>query len=308
LAGRWPQADVHLAQARDLGEQLGTGLDEENYLQTLLAVYRGEFATIGPVVDDGLRRAEELDDSWGRRVYGGLSGQMALATGNYAQAAEIFGALAAALRSQGLVEPLATRSEPDWIEACVGVGDLDTAAVALEVLAGRHNRLPRPWTTLALARSRVLLAAASGGDTVPLIAELTAARDAVPPEVLPLDRARCLLVAGIAHRRAKRKKEAREALTTAAREFTELGAAAFAARAEAELARVGARVTAALDLTATEERVARLAAQGRTNRVIAETLFISPKTVEANLARVYRKLGIATRAELGAVMGQPDGR
>ncbi|MGS2615268.1 helix-turn-helix domain-containing protein [Micromonospora sp. LZ34] len=52
--------------------------------------------------------------------------------------------------------------------------------------------------------------------------------------------------------------------------------------------------------------MARLAAAGRTNRVIADTLFISPKTVEANLARVYRKLGVASRAELGAVMARAD--
>ncbi|MFG3709032.1 response regulator transcription factor [Micromonospora sp. NPDC047670] len=58
-------------------------------------------------------------------------------------------------------------------------------------------------------------------------------------------------------------------------------------------------------MTATEERVARLAARGRTNRDIASTLFISPKTVEANLARIYRKLGISSRAELGATMGRP---
>ena len=55
-------------------------------------------------------------------------------------------------------------------------------------------------------------------------------------------------------------------------------------------------------LTATEERVARLAAAGRTNREVAQALFIAPKTVEANLARVYRKLEITSRAELGARM------
>ncbi|MER7471822.1 helix-turn-helix transcriptional regulator, partial [Micromonospora sp. NPDC000018] len=57
-------------------------------------------------------------------------------------------------------------------------------------------------------------------------------------------------------------------------------------------------------LTGTEREVARLAAAGRTSRVIADTLFISPKTVEANLARIYRKLGVASRAELGAAMAR----
>ncbi|HYY11374.1 MAG TPA: helix-turn-helix transcriptional regulator, partial [Kineosporiaceae bacterium] len=83
----------------------------------------------------------------------------------------------------------------------------------------------------------------------------------------------------------------------------ELGAAAFADRARAELARVGARPAPDGSLTPTEERVARLAAQGRTNRAIADALFISQKTVEANLARVYTKLGIANRAQLGGLLG-----
>ncbi|PSK67169.1 putative HTH-type transcriptional regulator [Micromonospora sp. MH33] len=130
----------------------------------------------------------------------------------------------------------------------------------------------------------------------------------MPADVLPLDRARCLLVAGRACRRARRRREAREALEAAVTEFTALGAVAFAERAQAELARIGRRAPTATALTATEERVARLAAGGRTNRAIADELFISPKTVEANLARVYRKLGISTRAELGAAMGRPAPR
>ncbi|MGB2920063.1 MAG: helix-turn-helix transcriptional regulator [Mycobacterium sp.] len=58
-------------------------------------------------------------------------------------------------------------------------------------------------------------------------------------------------------------------------------------------------------LTASEQRVAELAATGKTNRDVAAALFISPKTVEANLARVYRKLGIRSRAELGRHIGRP---
>ena len=67
---------------------------------------------------------------------------------------------------------------------------------------------------------------------------------------------------------------------------------------------MGTRVTVTLELTATERRIAELAASGLTNRQVGERSFMSPKTVEANLARVYRKLGIASRAELGALMSQ----
>ena len=60
------------------------------------------------------------------------------------------------------------------------------------------------------------------------------------------------------------------------------------------------------ELTATERRVAELAATGLTNREVAAQAFMSPKTVEANLARVYRKLGIRSRAELGARLASAD--
>jgi len=77
-------------------------------------------------------------------------------------------------------------------------------------------------------------------------------------------------------------------------------------RAATELARIPIRRGAGDELTPTEEQVAKLAAAGRTNRQVAQELFMSAKTVEANLARVYRKLGIGSRAELGAAMAGRD--
>ncbi len=120
--------------------------------------------------------------------------------------------------------------------------------------------------------------------------------------MIPFDRARCLLVAGLAHRRARRKRAARETLNAAAAEFELLGAMSYAERARSEAGRIGGRPPASLDLTETEDHVAKLAANGGTSRAIAGALFISPRTVEANLARIYRKLGISSRAELGALM------
>jgi DNA-binding CsgD family transcriptional regulator len=302
LAGCWAAAEEHIIGARDLGEQLGAGLAAPTWLSGLLQAHRGELAEASTVAEAGLRRADEAGDAWYRRISLQLTGFVALSAGRMDEAASAYGALAAAADAVGLVEALPLRFEPDWIEACVGAGDLRTAKVALDRLADRHKRLARPWTTLGLARSRALLSSAMGEDPVAALEELAAARLAVPAGVLPLDRARCLLVAGVIHRRARRKREAREALTVAAGEFGRLGASAFEDRARAELARIGGRPPAPQQLTVTEQRVAELAAQGRTNRVIADALFLSPKTVEANLARVYRKLGISTRAELGATM------
>jgi DNA-binding CsgD family transcriptional regulator len=86
----------------------------------------------------------------------------------------------------------------------------------------------------------------------------------------------------------------------------DIGIPLWAARIRAELARCAVVPRGTGDLTPAERRVAELAASGLTNRDVAAALFISPKTVEANLSRIYRKLGIHTRAELGRQMGQPD--
>ena len=83
--------------------------------------------------------------------------------------------------------------------------------------------------------------------------------------------------------------------------FERIGAPIWAGQARRELDRVGLR-RAPDELTVSERRVAELAASGMTNREVARAAFMSPKTVEANLSRVYRKLGIRSRAELGVRM------
>src|SRR5690606_27495509 len=196
----------------------------------------------------------------------------------------------------------------DWLEASVKAGELDTARAAYERLVERHRRLPRPWTALGLARGRVLLAGVTGGDTGAELADLARTLAELSPEVLPFDQARTRLVAGMAHRRLRRKRLARDLLAAAVAGFEAIGAAAFADQARAELARVGGRPPAPRGLTPTEDLVARLAATGRTNREIAGELFMSTKTVEANLARVYRKLRVTNRTELGAAMADPGRR
>ena len=83
------------------------------------------------------------------------------------------------------------------------------------------------------------------------------------------------------------------------RVFDDLGSPLWAGQARAELARVGLRRLEPGELNETERRVAELAAQGLSNQEIAQRAFLSVKTVEANLTRVYRKLGIRSRAALG---------
>ena len=123
----------------------------------------------------------------------------------------------------------------------------------------------------------------------------------------PFDAARLLLVRGQLERRANRRLAARASLTEALAALRGTRVAAVGG-AGARRDRVdGLRHRGPDELTESERTIAELAATGMTNRQVADIAFVSPKTVEANLARVYRKLGIRSRAELGARLATRSG-
>jgi DNA-binding NarL/FixJ family response regulator len=151
------------------------------------------------------------------------------------------------------------------------------------------------------ARCRAMMLAAQG--------DLKSAEQAVRTAMvehdrlpMPFERARTLLLLGQLSRRQRQKQTAAAILKEALQVFEELGTPLWAERTRAELERTNVGPTRDLNLTPSERQVAELAASGLTNRDVAAKLFVSPKTVEANLAQVYRKLGIRSRAELGRVM------
>ena len=116
-----------------------------------------------------------------------------------------------------------------------------------------------------------------------------------------------LLELGAALRRTGRRRDALDPLRGALDVAAQCGAAAIAERARGELALAGARprrdmITGRDALTAGERRVAELAAEGDTNREIAQNLFLSLKTVETHLGHVYKKLGISSRQQLGSAL------
>jgi DNA-binding NarL/FixJ family response regulator len=119
---------------------------------------------------------------------------------------------------------------------------------------------------------------------------------------MPFERARTQLLLGQLQRRRRQKQIAAASLGDTMRIFQELGTPLWAERARAELERTNVSPTRDSELTPTERRVAELTASGLTNRDVAAKLFVSTKTVEANLTQVYRKLGIRSRAELGRLM------
>lgn len=230
-----------------------------------------------------------------------LLGFVALSAGDHDGAHRHLAPLVASLPAT--YDPGLARFVPDAVEALVRRGDLEPAAALLGPFEAAAARLDRPWAIAAAARCRALLHAAAG-DQEAALAAVGAALAAHDRVAMPFERARTLLVAGSVRRRARRK-EAATTLDAALRAFERLGATAWATLARAELRRVGARTTAADELTEAERRVAERVLAGDSNREIATALFLTVATVESTLWKVYRKLDVRSRTELAARLAPP---
>jgi DNA-binding CsgD family transcriptional regulator len=206
----------------------------------------------------------------------------------------------------GTVAVVLGRFLPEEIEALVALGELQRAQRLLDMVDAHGRSTGQAWSLAAAGRCRGLLLAAQG-ETDEALQALEEALSHHARLEMPLELARTLLVRGQIHRRHKRKRAARDSLAQALELFERSGAALWATRAREELGRVGVRPHAPQHLTAAERRVAELAAAGLTNQEVAAAAFLSPRTVEANLTRVYRKLGIRSRAELGVRLAEYSG-
>lgn len=216
------------------------------------------------------------------------------AVDHYARALEM-------TEAAGLREPGIHRIHANAVEAAVATGNLKRAEELTTYLEDHGRRTGHRWSLATGSRCRALLHAAAGDLELALAAGEQAVRwhDDLS---MAFEWARTLLVKGVLERRARLRRRSKESLTAAAESFETMGARIWAHRARGELDRIGLRRSAREALTEGERRCAELAATGLTNREVAAALFISPKTVEANLARAYRKLGIGSRAELGSRM------
>ena len=257
---------------------------------------RAERALAGAVRTNG-RPAEHF-----ARAALGLLEQSA---GRPAEVVRALGPLVDFLRAERIVEPGAARVVPDQVEALIALRELDAAAELLGWFEGNAQRLNRTSALAAAARCRGLLAGAHG-DVDGALARLRDALDLHKKVPIPLELARTRLAYGSALRRARQKAAARAELEAAAHGFDAVGARVWAGRAHAELARVGGRPPSSGALTPTERRVAELVAQGLQTKQVGARLFVSPKTVEGHLSRIYGKLGISSRTELAHRLGQDD--
>jgi DNA-binding CsgD family transcriptional regulator len=190
----------------------------------------------------------------------------------------------------------------DYADAALQVGSLPDVEAAIAILR-RQGSAGRPEATVAANRCQALLNAARG-DLDRAVSELVEIVDQ-PGVECPFESARSRLALGQVYRRAGYKGLASKALTLASATFDELGTPRWAERARHEADRVGLYPTTAT-LTETERRIAELVGSGRSNQETATELFMSVKTVEANLTRIYRKLAVRSRTELANRLNKLD--
>ena len=298
--GRLAEAAVFAHDAATTAESTGSPLlrDWAVALSALTAAARGDPSGTAAAIADATRDrpgAGGIVDAW----LAAAAGQAGLATGDVAGAAAALGPLGAAAGAAGFGEPVIAFFIPDAAEALARSGEPARAAEVLELFEIAATTRGRGWAVAAAMRARGEILAAEGrpSDALTLVRSIPEIEGS---DALPLEWARTLLARGRLERRLGERRSARATLEAAGRAFEEAGAEGWAAAVGAELRRIPGRRASADEITPSERRVAELSGAGQTNREVAAALFLSPKTVEANLARIYRKLGITTRAELGA--------
>jgi len=299
LRGAWPEAATVAEEAHELALQTGQ-LPMQAYALSIRALVRASLgleAEARADADQALALAGERGMAAARAHSRWALGLLELSLDRPSEAVRLLAPERARLVAGGVGEPGALRFIADEIEALVTLGSLDDAEVPVAWLDERARALDRAWARGAALRSRGLIQAARG-ERQKALASFEAALVEHTRVAIPFERARTLLHLGAAQRRSKRKSKARETLGEALAIFEELGADLWSRRARAELGSVGGRAASGDELTPAEARVAALVAEGLTNREVAAALFVSDHTVEFHLTRVYRKLGVRSRAEL----------
>jgi DNA-binding CsgD family transcriptional regulator len=288
--------------ATELASQLGGDFPAMLVLvvRAWLAVFCGDEDDARPAVADAIDASKRSGTGWHEEWSLTVLGFLETSLGNYDAALNALEPLLSKYGPSPSGTEIVTASFlPDAVEALTAQGRADEAEPLVDALERNGRRLGRAWMVAVGARCRALVLAARGD----VEAAVQSARHALTEHdrlPMPFERARSQLV--LAQLLRRERSEATAILRDALAVFEELGTTLWADRTRAELAATRPREQAQQGLTPAEQQVAELAASGLTNRDVAAKLFISSKTVEATLARVYRKLGIRSRAELGRHM------
>ena len=263
-----------------------------------LAAWRGRQDIASELIRTTFAGAGERGEGMGLSIVDYSSAVLYNSVGQY------YEALAAAERGAGYQPELgfATWSLVELVEAAMRSDHPDRAADALELLARTTNASGTEWALgmRPVVRAQVAPDDAAEGFHVEAIDRLGRCR-------MRAELARAHLLYGEWLRREHRRLDARSQLTSAYDMFSDMGADAFAERARRELLAAGVTVrtrtfAAREDFTSQEAQVARLAAEGRTNPEIGAELFLSPRTVEWHLGKVFAKLGIESRKEISEAL------
>ncbi|KLO31672.1 hypothetical protein ABW16_02300 [Mycolicibacter heraklionensis] len=302
-AGRYPEADAAARDAVERAEQMDARLALVTAwtVQAAVAAYTGREVEARDAVAAAIATSGRIGAPLLAKEPSLILGFLEVSLKNYPAALAVLQPLLDGFRTAPSCDIQGGGYLPDAIEALTALGHLDDAEHLVETLEEHGTAHDWPWTLAVAARGRAQVLAARG--------ELPAALEALDRAMthharlpMPFERARTQLLLGTVQRRRRRHPGATASLREALQTFEQLGAPLWAARAQAELRRIDQAQGDSTTLTASEQRVAALAADGMSNKQIAAQLFISAKTVEMNLSRIYRKLGIRSRAGLSAAL------
>jgi DNA-binding CsgD family transcriptional regulator len=297
--GDWPTAERLLDDWAETSER---ELFVEPYYQrcrALLAAGRGLPKESMKWSAEAIDRAQAIDHQWDWLEGLRARGMTELLAHEPARAAESLNTVWEHITREGVDEPGVFPVAPDLVEALVELDELDQARTVTARLRTLSEQQQHPWGLLTARRSGALIRLAATTYDQAAATELEAVAASYHGLGLRFDQARSLLALGRAERRLKKWAAARRSLELAAEAFDQLGSTGWAERGRSELARVGARRPGRKEqLTPSEQHVVELAAAGRSNKQIAQALFITIKTVEGHLSRAYAKLGVTSRAQL----------
>lgn len=307
LLGEWGPARRHAQEGFDLAVQTGQRPLEADLLaaRALVLAHAGQVDDTRTTAEEALRLAEGSGAGVGWRLARAALGLLHLSLDDVDAAHDHLHALRQASESAGIVDPGENRYVGDLGEALVRTGRVAEAAQLADASEARATVLERPSALALSARVRAL-AALELGETEAALAAFDRALENHRLVPIPFEHARTLLALGSALRRARHRKAARETLQDAVAIFEGLGAALWASKARAELSRIGGRAPSARGLTPTEQRVAELVAEGRSNKEVAAAMAVSVHTVEAALTSIYRKLEVHSRTEMAHTLAEAD--
>jgi DNA-binding CsgD family transcriptional regulator len=293
--------------------ELAAETEQDAQRASALWPFAAAAAMLGSVTEarDAVAVGLEIAERTGHRLYllGCLAaqGELELSLGEFASAAEVLWRARELARESGIVAVGRVSILPNAVEALLQVGELERVQRVTADLEAQATKVGRPWA-VALAQRSSGLAAAARGDWAVATQSFDQALSNHALQPRPLERARTQLSLGVTLRRAGAKREARLAIECAEETFGAAGATLWAKQAQDELRRIGGRsAPAGSALSATESRIAELVAAGRTNAETAQTLRLSPRTVEWNLSKIYRKLSVRSRSELAAGLRRTQG-